>query len=142
MKIKEIKDALGSKEMGLVIATKKMLRVRPDGVEDFVTIEVGMPQEHLGSAGRSLWTCTLRISGAPQALTAPGQSSLEAIINATYLAAQVLKRLPFASEIDMSLLPNFGLPVSPVTTTPDELDKEQKRPKSIRVHPIPSGPRR
>jgi hypothetical protein len=131
--------ALSPTELGPVVASRTMNRLRADGVMDTVTIEIGTPRpidvpNPADPKGSTLWSCNARISGLPHILSTSGMSSLDAIISAVYLVSRVLSNLPFASEIDMSLLPYFGLPVNPVTTTPEQLNEEQKREKKISVN--------
>jgi hypothetical protein len=113
-------------KMGEIILSKTMNRVRPDEKIEIILIEIDAPEEHLLSGKNSHWTCNLRLSGLPQIITCSGLSSLDAVSSASYMAADILKSMPFAGDIDMSLLPNYGLPVSPLTS-PADLAKEQER---------------
>lgn len=130
--------ALGPAEMGAIAATKTMQRLRANGTTETITIEIGIPQPidvpyPPDPENATFWSCTARISGVPRTMAATGISSLDAILGATYLIAAVLAKLPYAAEIDMSLLPNFGLPLNPITTTPAQLDAEQTRHKELKV---------
>lgn len=129
----ELREALETIVMEPIIGSRHMKRLRADGVVDTVRLELGMPQEHHYGEGRAIWTCSMRMNILPRVMNGSGSSSLDAILSATYLAAAVLKSHPNGPEIDMSLVPNFQLPFNPVTTTPEALAEEQKRPKKLRL---------
>jgi hypothetical protein len=127
--------------MGPVVASHTMKRFRlvegPNGeetaTEEDVLIEISEPKEHqLDDFPVLFWTCSLRLSCFPEQVAACGHSSLEAILHAVQVAAAMLKAMPFWQEIDRSLLPNFGLPVCSMTTTPEALAAEQARAEDAR----------
>ena len=114
--------------MGEIVATQKITRLRPDGVVQEILIEIDRPEEHtlIAKHGVGMWTCNVRIGDVTEVLTVSGMSSLNAIVQASYLASKMVNTLPFASEFVEKTLPNLGFPLCPITTTPEELDKHQK----------------
>jgi hypothetical protein len=112
--------------MGEVLLTHKIKRLRPDGTSDFLVIEIDAPKEaKLGHI--DCWTCNMRISGLPNVIDVTGFSSLGAINAASTLAAGIIRELPYAGDLTHGGLPNFGLPLCPITTTPEFLSAERER---------------
>ena len=129
-RIKEkMKKELASQDgMGEVLLTHKMKRFRPDGTSDWLLIEISKPEEaRLGHI--DCWKCKMRISGLPEVVDVTGFSSLHVISRATVLAGGIIRELPYADSLMHSGLPNFGLPLCPITTTPEFLETERKRAK-------------
>jgi hypothetical protein len=124
MKTKEIIKQ--KTEMGTIILSKNMLRLREDEKIETFTIEIDTPEEHEISEKGKLWTCNLKISGINRIITCSGLSSLDAVASAMYMSAEVIKKSPFATELDMGLLPNFGLPINPLSDL-SVLTEEQER---------------
>jgi hypothetical protein len=122
------KELLNPTTMGQVIATKNMMIVHTDGtnaIEDRLDIEIGMPQSY-DENGRTKWVCNMRISTLNKIIAINGQTSFDAISNALYAVGMFMRNLPIANKVDMHILPNFGLPVSPFTH-PDDFAEEHTR---------------
>jgi len=127
MDVKKIlKDSRNHKELGEVMVSKSLTRVRPDGVMMPILIEIGHPEEHPMSKGGALWVCRFQVTGVGGIHTALATSSLDAVVFATYRASALLQAMPYASEINLNIMPNFGLPVCPMNTTPERLSEMQR----------------
>ena len=107
--------------MAQIIASEAMTRTRPDNVQVPITVNIGMPQQTPISTGLPSWYCSVQILGIQnddKIYTYFGESSAEALGYAIEFPGELLSALPFANEIDASIVPNFGFPL-PITLPPN-----------------------
>jgi hypothetical protein len=99
-----------------VIATAQMTRTRPDGSKTTITVEVGAALPMPPETGISGYYSTARILGIQMddhVDWSNGVDSAQAVSLSLCWPGAILSELPFAQEIDLSVVPNFGFPMMP-----------------------------
>ena len=102
--------------MTAIIATRTMLRNRPDGTQTTLTVNIGAPAPTPAGSVLQGWYCPLQFQGFPAledcAWSGSGSDSAEALISALIIPGKLLRLLSYAREINFSGLPTFGFPES------------------------------
>ena len=98
-----------------VIATRDMIRSRPDGAQTTITVQIGTPAPMPPGSAFNGWYCPLQFQGLPFPVVLSGMhdDSLGALIHALVLPFAILTAMPFANELNYSGLPTFGFPEIP-----------------------------
>ena len=98
-----------------VIATREMIRSRPDGVQTTITVQIGTPAPTPPGSVYNGWYCPVQFQGLPfqTVFFGMGDDSAQALIHALTLPFPILTAMPFANELNYSCAPTFGFPEMP-----------------------------
>ncbi len=112
-----------------VIATRDLIRIRPDGVSVTITVEIGRPEKTPDDfiELHGPWYATMRIIGTseePEVMWAGGDSSVEALMFAMFMPGVILRALPYADEFEFAQAANFLFPIPPIKEIVDPIMDE------------------
>jgi hypothetical protein len=125
--------------MNMIIGTREMIRIRPDGSKSTIVLEIGKPEPLLEGDKRGKWFSTSRITGIsenPKTTYHYSQSSLDALVFALAFQGLFLSGLPYAHEIEYAMGHNFLLPVVPIPSVLARVSENAERiiPQAIEYH--------
>ncbi|MCW3099284.1 MAG: hypothetical protein JWL77_4902 [Chthonomonadaceae bacterium] len=106
-----------------VIATRSMIWTRTDGATFPVDVYVG-DLVFIASTDPDLsdyWQASTQVldpSIDDSVVTCGGDDSVQALFHALFRAGDILSSSIIASQIDYSVIPNFGFPVLPANNPP------------------------